>query len=220
MITARPRLHLFDAKQRRWFMRTGLERHQQRAVTPLGTVVTSGSIWCHVIGWGYASWDPDYESEPQIIVEKPLGTFVQAGVAIDLPTIENGEIPVYAEREGQALRRIIVDATRCVALGQPPPSWNAEASDRMRESDHVDLLGYVTIEGMAILITDYHLIRLTTAPPDDTAQIIDWEDPPLRVGVYVQLGEQDEGQQYPVYAEYQGDKPVRVIVDLAVPSAD
>jgi len=103
------------------------DMEQQRTVTPIGTFNSmGGDTSCHIIGWGYTAYPPDYENDPQIIVEKPQGTFVRAGIAIDLtiPGDKDGDIPVYAERDGGedgALRRIIVDATRWIEEGQAPP---------------------------------------------------------------------------------------------------
>jgi len=204
-------------------METQQDTTRQRTMLPLGTFYSmGGDTSCHVIGWGYASWDPDYEDDPQIIVEKPTGTFVPAGITIGLmiPGGEDGDIPVYAEYEGDVLRRIVVDVTRWVEIGQLPVPWGEDTLDVV-QGGHTNSLGYVTIEGRAILITDMHFLRLTGSVINyDKSQITSQEETSINVGVYVLLPQASEGQQYPVYAEYQGDEPVRVIVDLVGSSSD
>ncbi len=192
-----------------------------RTITLLGTVAAPGGVlWCHVIGWSYALDPPEYgdeDADRQIIVETRDGNRARAGVSIDLEISEDGDIPIYAEREGRTLRRIVVDATRWVEEGQNLAPPLLDEFDAVLARERVVLLGYVA--GHAILITDFHFLRVTGDVVDyDRNQIVDeGTGPPMNVGVYVQLGEQDEGQQYPVYAQYQDDAPVRVIVDLAPP---
>jgi len=80
-------------------------------------------------------------------------------------------------------------------------------------------LGYVTVDSFAILVTDVHFLRESRHWVNySRSQIIASGSAPFHAGVYIQLDEHVEGQQYPVYAEYQGDTPVRVIVDLSEPT--
>ncbi len=195
---------------------------QQRTVVPLGTVFAPGGVLrCHVIGWSYSAGAREYQENGQIVVETSRGERVRAGITIDL-TIANdgyGDIPVYAEREDATLRRIVVDAARWIDEGQSPAPLDAETLDDLLAAQRGDPLGYVTVSGHAILITDFHFLDVAREwADDDGSQITVDEDEPFRAGVIATMPRVSEGEEFPVYAEYEGNAPVRVIVDLAGPS--
>jgi hypothetical protein len=199
-------------------------------------ILMSGCSSCMIFDWGYGSWcldylgdtDDDYQiaiptkhSESGYIlaaVQHPIELIDEQGNRVDPASPIDPEIPVYAEYEGDSLKRITIEIELLTREKQNLTTHLEEPGSPNKSSQLTrNLLGCVTSTGGAVVICDMDMVKLCIDCADYDSQItdeMDGEDPSLlRTGVQVSLPIDDI--ENPVYGEYEGELLKRITLEIA-----
>jgi hypothetical protein len=198
-------------------------------------ILMAGYSSCMIFDWGYGSLcldylgdsDNDYQiaiptkhSESGYIlgaVQHPI-ELIEKGNSFDSASLLEPEIPVYAEYEGDSLKRVSIEIELWTGERQKLTTHLEEPGLPNKRSQLIrNLLGYVTSTGGTVVICDMDLVKLCIDCANYDSQIrydMEGENPSLlRAGVRFSLPIDDK--EIPVYGEYEGNQIKRITIEIA-----